>query len=234
MTASSTHPDLRVTAASRPRTVADFGHPRLRGWLHAYAAVIALVCGGVLVTLAAARPGVAPLISTVVYSGTVCLLFGVSAAFHRRAWSERGYQVMRRLDHAAIFLLIAGTYTPFALVALDGAWRVVMLAIAWSGALAAIVLKVAWIDGPRWVAAVVAVCLGWVGVVMVPEIHGSVGFSPLALVAVGGLLYTAGGVIYALRRPDPIPSVFGYHELFHALVVAAAGFQYVAIALFVL
>jgi hemolysin III len=205
--------------------------PRFRGVLHQYTFFVSVALGALLVL--GARGGV-PRVSALVFATSVAAMLGVSALYHRVVWPPGPRRWMRRLDHAAIFLLIAGTYTPFALVALDGAWRVVMLAIAWSGALAAIVLKVAWIDGPRWVAAVVAVCLGWVGVVMVPEIHGSVGFSPLALVAVGGLLYTAGGVIYALRRPDPLPSVFGYHELFHALVVAAAGFQYVAVALFVL
>jgi hemolysin III len=220
-----------VTLEQPDWLVAAKRRPRYRGVLHQYTFFVSVALGALLVL--GARDGV-PRVSALVFAASVAAMLGVSALYHRIVWPPGPRRWMRRLDHAAIFLLIAGTYTPFALVALDGAWRVVMLAIAWSGALAAIVLKVAWIDGPRWVAAVLAVGLGWVGVVMVPEIHGSVGLPPLALVAVGGLLYTAGGVIYALRRPDPLPSVFGYHELFHALVVAAAGFQYVAIALFVL
>ena len=215
-------PDWLVAAKRRPR---------FRGVLHQYAFFVSLLLGALLVV--GARDGIER-VSALVFAASVAAMLGVSALYHRVVWAPAPRRWMRRLDHAAIFLLIAGTYTPFGLVALSGAWRVVVLAIVWSGALAAIVLKVAWIDAPRWVAALVAVCLGWVGVVAVPEIHGSVGFSPLVLIAVGGLLYTAGAVIYALRRPDPLPSVFGYHELFHALVVAAAGFQYVAVALFVL
>jgi hemolysin III len=220
-----------VTLEQPDWLVAAKRRPRLRGVLHQYAFFVSVVLGVLLVL--GAQGGVERL-SVFVFAASVAAMLGVSALYHRVVWPPGPRRWMRRLDHAAIFLLIAGTYTPFGLVALDGAWRVVVLAIVWSGALAAIVLKVAWIDAPRWVAALVAVCLGWVGVVAVPEIHGAIGFSPLVLVAVGGLLYTAGGVIYALRRPDPLPSVFGYHELFHALVVAAAGFQYVAVALFVL
>jgi hemolysin III len=205
--------------------------PRFRGVLHQYAFFVAVLLGGLLVL--GAQPGIERL-SAFVFAASVATMLGVSALYHRIVWPPGPRRWIRRLDHAAIFLLIAGTYTPFGLVTLDGAWRVTVLAIAWAGALAAIVLKVAWIDSPRWVAALVAVCLGWVGVAAVPEIHGAVGLSPLALIAAGGLLYTAGAVIYALRRPDPLPSVFGYHELFHALVVAAAGCQYVAVALCVL
>ena len=215
-------PDWLVAAKRRPR---------FRGVLHQYTFFISVLLG---VLLALGAQGGIERLSAVVFAASVATMLGVSALYHRVVWPPGPRRWIRRLDHAAIFLLIAGTYTPFGLVALDGAWRVVVLAIVWSGALAAIVLKVAWIDAPRWVAALVAVCLGWVGVVALPEIHHSVGLSPLALAAVGGLLYTAGGIIYALRRPDPLPSVFGYHELFHALVVAAAGCQYVAVALFVL
>ena len=215
-------PDWLVAAKRRPR---------FRGVLHQYTFFVSVLLG---VLLALGAQGGIERLSAVVFAASVATMLGVSALYHRVVWPPGPRRWIRRLDHAAIFLLIAGTYTPFGLVALDGAWRVVVLAIVWSGALAAIVLKVAWIDAPRWVAALVAVCLGWVGVVALPEIHHSVGLSPLALAAVGGLLYTAGGIIYALRRPDPLPSVFGYHELFHALVVAAAGCQYVAVALFVL
>ena len=215
-------PDWLVAAKRRPR---------FRGVLHQYSFFVAVLLGALLVV--GAQDGIER-VSAFVFAASVAAMLGVSALYHRVVWPPGPRRWMRRLDHAAIFLLIAGTYSPFGLVALDGAWRVVVLAIVWSGALAAIVLKVAWIDAPRWVAALVAVCLGWVGVVALPEIHGSIGFSPLVLIAVGGLLYTAGAVIYALRRPDPLPSVFGYHEIFHALVVAAAGFQYVAVALFVL
>jgi hemolysin III len=205
--------------------------PRFRGVLHQYAFFVSLVVGVLLVV--GADPGT-PRISAIVFAASVAAMLGISALYHRVVWPPAPRRWIRRLDHAAIFLLIAGTYTPFGLVGLDGGWRVTVLAIAWSGAVLAIVVKVSWIDAPRWVAALAAVCLGWVGVVALPEVHGSVGLTPLTLLGAGGLLYSAGAVIYALRRPDPAPSVFGYHELFHALVVAAAACQYVAVALFVL
>jgi hemolysin III len=215
-------PDWLVAARRRPR---------FRGVLHQYAFFAALVVGAFLVI--GADGGVAR-ISAFVFAASVAVMLGVSALYHRVVWPPGPRRWIRRLDHAAIFLLIAGTYTPFGLIALDGVWRVAVLAIAWSGAFAAIVLKVAWIDAPRWVAAVLALGLGWVGVVALPQILDSVGAAPLTLIAVGGVFYTAGAVIYALKRPDPIPSVFGYHELFHTLVVAAAACQYVGVALFVL
>jgi hemolysin III len=215
-------PDWLVAARRRPR---------LRGVLHQYAFFVALVVGALLV--AGAEGGLAR-ISAFVFAVSVAVMLGVSALYHRIVWPPGPRRWIRRLDHAAIFLLIAGTYTPFGLVALDGAWRVAVLAIVWSGAFAAIVLKVAWIDAPRWVAAALALALGWVGVLALPQILDSVGMAPLTLIAIGGAFYTAGAVIYAFKRPDPVPSVFGYHELFHALVVAAAACQYVAVALFVL
>jgi hemolysin III len=215
-------PDWLVAARRRPR---------LRGVLHQYAFFAALVLGALLV--AGAEGGVAR-ISALVFAVSVAVMLGVSALYHRVVWPPGPRRWIRRLDHAAIFLLIAGTYTPFGLVALDGTWRVVVLAVAWIGAFAAIVLKVAWIDAPRWVAVVLAVTLGWVGVVALPQILDSVGVAPLTLIVLGGAFYMAGAVIYASKRPDPVPAVFGYHELFHALVVAAAACQYVGVALFVL
>ena len=204
--------------------------PRFRGVFHQYAFFVALALGAALVV---AADGATARVSALVFSASVAAMLGASALYHRVVWSPRPRRWMRRLDHAAIFLLIAGTYTPFGLIALDGAWRITVLAIVWSGALVAIVLRLAWIDAPRWVAAVLALGLGWVGVVALPEIYGGVGLPPLTLAAVGGLLYTAGALVYALRRPDPAPAVFGYHEVFHVLVIAAAACQYVAIALFV-
>jgi hemolysin III len=202
----------------------------MRGVLHQYAFFVSLVLGAALVV--GAEPGRAR-VAAAVFAASVSTMLGISALYHRVVWPPAPRRWIRRLDHAAIFLLIAGTYTPFGLLALEGAWQVVVLSIAWSGALAAIVLKVAWIDAPRWVAAVIAVSLGWIGVIAVPKIHESAGLTVLILLAIGGLLYSAGAVIYASRRPDPAPNVFGYHEIFHALVVAAAGCQYLSVALFV-
>jgi hemolysin III len=217
-------PEPEWLAAARRR-------PRLRGVIHQYAFFVALALGIALV--AGADPGRART-GAAVFAGCVAGMLGISALYHRVVWPPRPRLWMRRLDHAAIFLLIAGTYTPFALVTLDGAWRIAVLAVVWTGAAAAIVLKVAWVDAPRWVAAVVALALGWIGVVVVPQLHEDAGTVGLGLLALGGLLYTAGAVVYARRRPDPVPAIFGYHELFHALVVAAALCQYGAVASVVL
>ena len=205
--------------------------PRLRGVIHQYAFFVALALG---VALVVGADGARARTGATVFAACVAAMLGVSALYHRVVWPPGPRRWIRRLDHAAIFLLIAGTYTPFALVALDGAWRGSVLALVWIGAAAAIVLKVAWVDAPRWVAAVIAVALGWVGVVAVPKLHAHAGAMALALLAVGGVLYTAGAVVYARKRPDPVPAIFGYHELFHALVVAAALCQYGAVAFVVL
>jgi hemolysin III len=140
---------------------------------------------------------------------------------------------MRRLDHSMIFLLIAGTYTPFALLVLDGTLAVVILSVVWAGALGGIVLKLVWIDAPKPLVALLYVLLGWVAVAAFPDLLDGLGVTSMVLVAAGGLLYTAGAVVYTLGRPDPVPTVFGYHEIFHALVIAAAALQYAVIAFFV-
>ena len=141
---------------------------------------------------------------------------------------------MRRLDHSTIFLMIAGSYTPFALLVMHGTLATVVLAVIWGGALAGIVLKLAWIDAPKWLVAAIYVALGWVAVAAFPQLLDELGVVPTALVALGGLLYTAGAVIYALKRPDPSPAVFGYHEIFHLLVIAAALVQYAVVGFYVL
>jgi len=137
------------------------------------------------------------------------------------------------MDHAGVYLLIAGTYTPVSLLALDGAWRPVVLTIVWIGAIAAIVLKFAWVDAPKWLAAAIGLALGWVAVVALPELARHVSVAAVVLLIIGGLAYTAGAVVYARRRPDPAPAVFGYHELFHALTIVGVACQYVAIAFFI-
>jgi hemolysin III len=141
---------------------------------------------------------------------------------------------MRRLDHTMIFLLIAGTYTPFALLVLHGTLATAILVAVWGGAIAGIVLNLVWIDAPKWLTAIVYVSLGWVAVLAFPALFDNLGLTPTMLVALGGVLYTVGAVVYALRRPDPVPAVFGYHEVFHALVIAAAAVQYSVIAFFVI
>ncbi|MFG1916139.1 hemolysin III family protein [Micromonospora sp. NPDC048898] len=207
----------------------DIGKPRMRGWLHTYAFFVALVCGVVLCSIAATRPGWAPLVGCLIYSLTVCGLFGTSALYHRRVWSERGYQVMRRMDHSMIFVFIAGTYTPLCLLLLTPRRATVMLALVWGGALAGVALKVVWPHVPRWVSAPLYLALGWVAVAMLPEILHGGGVAALVLLIAGGAIYSAGAVFYALRRPNPWPTVFGHHEFFHACTLLAALCHHIAI-----
>jgi hemolysin III len=206
--------------------------PRLRGVSHQWAFVVSLITGGALIAVAPA--GEARLASAI-YAVSVSCLFGTSALYHRITWaSEAARRWMRRLDHSMIFLLIAGTYTPFALLVLDGSLATAILIAVWAGALAGVVLNLAWVDAPKWVTAIVYVALGWVAVVTFPELIDELGVGGTALVAAGGTLYTLGAVVYALRRPDPSPAIFGYHEIFHVLVIVAAALQYAAIAFYVL
>lgn len=206
--------------------------PRLRGVTHQWAFFISLVLGVALV--ATAPPGQGTL-AAAVYAACVTLLFGVSALYHRVTWrTPNARRWMRRLDHSAIFLLIAGTYTPFALLVLHGSLADVVLAVMWSGAVGGILLKLLWIDAPKRLAAVIYVALGSVAVAVTPDMISQIGVVASILVAAGGILYTLGAVTYALRRPDPVPAVFGYHEVFHALVIVAAALQYAVIAFWVL
>jgi hemolysin III len=201
----------------------------MRGWLHAYAFFVAAVCGIVLCSLAATRPGIAPLISCVIYSTTVCGLFGVSALYHRRVWSPRGYQVMRRLDHSMIFIFIAGTYTPFCVLLLTPGMATLLLGLVWGGAVLGVGVKLIWPHAPRWVSAPLYIALGWVAVAVLPDILHRGGVAALVLLLVGGAAYSVGAVFYALRRPNPWPTVFGHHEFFHACTLVAAICHHIAI-----
>ncbi|MFB9234773.1 hemolysin III family protein [Plantactinospora siamensis] len=207
----------------------DIGKPLLRGWLHTYAFFVAIVCGIVLCSLAAARPGWTPLVACGIYSLTVCGLFGTSALYHRRVWSERGYQVMRRLDHSMIFVFIAGTYTPFCLLLLPGHGGRLLLTLVWAGALAGVAIKLIWPHAPRWLSAPLYIALGWVAVAVLPDILHNGGVTALVLMVAGGLAYSVGAVFYALRRPNPWPTVFGHHEFFHACTLVAAICHHIAI-----
>ncbi len=208
---------------------ADLGKPRLRGRLHQYAFFVALICGVVLCSIAATRPGIAPLVSCLVYSVTVCGLFGISALYHRRVWTERGYQVMRRLDHSMIFIFIAGTYTPFCVLLLSPSKATVMLSMIWIGAVGGVALKTIWPHLPRWVGAPLYLALGWAAVAILPDVLHAGGVADLVLLATGGVIYSAGAVFYALRRPNPWPTVFGHHEFFHACTLVAALCHHIAI-----
>lgn len=201
----------------------------MRGWLHTYAFFVALVCGIVLCAVAATRPGWSPLVSCLIYSVTVCGLFGTSALYHRRVWSERGYQIMRRMDHSMIFVFIAGTYTPLCVLLLDRSTAILMLGLVWGGALAGVAVKLIWPHAPRWVSAPLYLALGWVSVAILPQILSQGGVTVLVLLAAGGAIYSIGAVCYALRRPNPWPTVFGHHEFFHACTLVAALCHHIAI-----
>ncbi|MEU8230307.1 hemolysin III family protein [Actinoplanes sp. NPDC048967] len=208
---------------------ADIGKPRLRGRLHQYAFFVALICGVVLCSIAATRPGIAPFVSTLIYSITVCGLFGISALYHRRKWGERGYQVMRRLDHSMIFIFIAGTYTPFCVLLLERDKATLLLILIWTGAVGGVALKSIWPHLPRWVGAPLYLALGWGAVAILPDILHNGGVADLVLLAAGGVIYSAGAVFYAMRRPNPWPDVFGHHEFFHACTLLAALCHHIAI-----
>ena len=205
--------------------------PRMRGVLHQYAFFVSVVLGAVLVVVA---DGGRARVAAAIYAFAVSGLLGTSALYHRVTWSVGARAWMRRLDHSMIFVLIAGTYTPFALLVLDGTLAHAILIVVWAGALGGIVLNLVWITAPRWLIAAVYVALGWVAVAAMPALAGKIGASGVALLMGGGLLYTAGAVIYATKRPDPAPAVFGYHEIFHALVVAAAAAHFAVVAFYAL
>jgi hemolysin III len=215
-----------MTTHSTPSTIVR-ARPRLRGVLHHYAFLVSLVSGAVLVLGAPTRRAA---VVAAVYGVSLSALLGVSALFHRVTWSERARRWMARLDHSMISVLIAGSYTPFGVLVLSGTFALVLLVLMWAGALANIVLHVLWIDAPKWLSAACYVALGWIGVVALPDLTAHAGWGPAALLMTGGLIYSLGALVYALRRPDPVPAVFGYHEVFHALVVVAAGVHYAAIA----
>ncbi|MEN3341853.1 MAG: hemolysin [Actinomycetota bacterium] len=198
--------------------------------LHQVAFFVALVAGGLLIAYA---DGGRKTTAAAVFAGSVATMLGASALYHRVTWSPRARLWMRRVDHVGIYLLIAGTYTSLGLLTLRGVTREVVLAIVWAGAAAAIVLKLVWVAAPKWLSAAIAVALGWVGLAAMPQVAAYAGAAAVALLAVAGLAYTAGAVVYARRRPDPVPATFGYHELFHALTLVAVSCQYVAIAFFV-
>jgi hemolysin III len=205
--------------------------PRLRGVSHHAAFVVALPLGAAL-ALSAHGPLARP--AAIAFAASVVGMFGVSALFHRNVWSPRASLWLGRLDHASIYALIAGSYAPIGLLAIHPGWRIPILATVWGGALAATATKLVWHDAPVWIAPATCLALGWIAVLVLPQIVGRIGVAGGLLLVVGGLAYTAGALIYARRRPDPRPGTFGYHELFHVLVIVAVACQYATVAFFVL
>jgi hemolysin III len=204
--------------------------PKLRGVFHELGFYAALGLGIPLVLTAEHGPARA---AATIFAGCVAVCFGASALYHRPTWKPTPRAWLARLDHAGVYLLIAGTYTPFGLLVMSRGWAVPVLAVVWSGTLAAILLKLCWFGAPKWLSASIAVALGWVGAAAFSQFL-KLQFPGLVLVVAGGVLYTAGAIVYVRRRPDPVPHLFGYHELFHVLTVAAVGCQYASIAFFVL
>jgi hemolysin III len=214
--------------SAAPHVAAE--RPRLRGVWHLWAFVLSIPLG---VVLAASADSSRARVAAAVFAVSVAAMFGASALYHRVTWTPRQRVWMRRLDHVGIYGLIAGTYTPFGLLALEGTWRTAVLAFVWTGALAASGMRLFWPSGPKWPAAAVSIGLGWVGIVALPELLDGAGLGAVVLVLVGGLFYTVGALVYVFKRPNPSPGVFAYHEVFHALVTVAVAFQYVAVALVV-
>jgi hemolysin III len=204
--------------------------PRLRGVLHQAAFSVSLVVGTLLIVYAETPRA---RVAAAAFACSVSTMLGASALYHRVTWSPRMRLWMRRIDHAGIYLLIAGTYTPVGLLVLRGPLQAIVLGVVWTGAAAAIVLKFAWVEAPKWLAAAIGIALGWVGVFAMPQLAHRSGIAAVVLLAVGGIAYTAGAIVYATRRPDPAPLVFGYHEIFHALTLVAVACQYVAVAFWV-
>src|ERR1700733_8236897 len=206
--------------------------PRLRGVLHQWAFPVSLAAGVGLVLGAGSERA---RIAVTVYALSVAALFGTSALYHRVDWRTlAARRWMRRLDHSMIFVLIAGTYTPFGLLVLRGTAGTVILIAVWSAALAGALFKLVWIDAPSWLGAATYIAIGWIAIFAIPELWERLGIAAVAALALGGILYSVGGVIYARKRPDPVPKVFGYHEVFHLLVIAAAALQYAVVAFWVL
>lgn len=202
--------------------------PRMRGWLHLYGLIVAVVGSAVLIPLAALVSGTAAL-AAVVYSLGVSLCFGVSALYHRRFWGPRGYAVMRRLDHAAIFLLIAGTYTPYCLLLLPPGTAATLLTVVWAGAVVGMVLQLGWPHAPRWLSVPIYIALGWTAVAVIPDVYATGGVTVLVLLLVGGAAYSLGALCYAAKWPNPWPRVFGHHEVFHACTLVAAVCHHVGV-----
>ncbi|HEV7471045.1 MAG TPA: hemolysin III family protein [Pseudonocardia sp.] len=195
----------------------------MRGWIHFWSLVASVAACAVLITLSAALVGGWAVLAISIYSVSILGLFGTSALYHRRTWkSPRSKLVMRRLDHSMIFVFIAGTYTPFAMLAMPAGTARWVLAVAWGGALAGVVLKVAWPHAPPWVGVPIYIALGWIAVFVLPDLLHNGGVAALVLLLVGGALYTVGAVFYATRWPNPWPRTFGFHEFFHAATALAA------------
>jgi hemolysin III len=224
--AAGTFADAKAAAAEQIAKV----KPRLRGVSHEYAFFVSLVLGAALIVIA---KGGEARVAVAIYAVSLSALFGVSALYHVHDWKRpEARRWMRRLDHTMIFFLIAGTVTPFALLVMEPPLSTALLIAVWAGALAGTIVELLWVDHPKWVAAIVYIGVGMIGAIGLPAIVAEAGIVAGVLIALGGALYATGAIVYAAGRPDPRPAVFGYHEIFHVLVIAAAAAHFAAVALF--
>jgi len=226
----------RTTPADRPISTAENGvrdvageiKPKLRGWLHASAVPLSLIGGVLLIVFATSTLG---RVGGAVYLAASLLLFGTSATYHRFGWGKTGAAILRRMDHSNIYLFIAATYTPLALLLLTGTSRVLLLVCIWASAIIGVLFRILWLSAPRWLYTALYIGMGWAAVAWLPQLWSSGGGLVIGLIGLGGLIYTGGAVVYALKRPNPSPTWFGFHEIFHTCTVLAAGCHYAAIAL---
>jgi hemolysin III len=225
---------VRAGLESIGETLAEV-KPRLRGWLHLAITPVALVAGIVLVALS---PTATTRIGSALFGLSALLLFGVSALYHTRSWSPEVWAFLRRFDHSNIFLLIAGSYTPFSLILLDGTAQVVLLSVVWGGAILGVLFRVFWLDAPRWLYLPIYIALGWAAVFFIPaffdgalDLGWGVGITTFVLILAGGALYTLGGVVYGVKRPNPWPNWFGFHEVFHTFTILAFLTHYVGVSI---
>ncbi|MGZ4674624.1 MAG: PAQR family membrane homeostasis protein TrhA [Ilumatobacteraceae bacterium] len=205
--------------------------PLMRGWSHVLAFTVVAVLGIIMLVVAGASPSERVWLG--VYVAGTLTMFGISAAYHTLPWGPHGRSIMRRLDNSAIFLAIAGAYTPIMAVALTGWQKVVVLSAAWGGAVVGMTLEWVPLKVPRPLFTAIYVIVGWSAALAFPQLYRHLGGTGFALVLGGGLLYTLGAVVYALKRPDPWPKVFGFHEIFHLFTLAGAGCHLAAIAFYV-
>jgi len=224
--APTTPPDYTVENIAH-EVAADI-KPKLRGWLHASAIPLSLVGGFLLIVFATSTLG---RVGGAVYLAASLLLFGTSATYHRFGWGKTGAAILRRMDHSNIYLFIAATYTPLALLLLTGTSRVLLLTLIWAEAILGVLFRIVWLGAPRWLYTVLYIGMGWAAVAWLPQLWSTGGALVIILIGVGGLIYTGGAVVYALKRPNPWPKWFGFHEIFHTCTVLAAGCHYAAIAL---
>ncbi len=227
-TPTESHPETSETLSEQVREVIDEVKPHLRGWLHAATAPLSLAAGIVLVVLS---PTPSTRIGSTIFAASALALFTASATMHRGRWSPRTGLWLRRLDHSSIFLLIAGSYTPFTLLLLDGQDRTTLLTVAWGGAVLGILFRLFWTGAPRWLYTPIYIALGWAAVFYFPAFFETASTAVITCMVVGGALYTIGGVVYGFKWPDPNPRWFGFHEVFHTLTIAAFVAHYVGVSI---